>query len=137
VQDAAGRAPLSTGVVPGHSYLVTVIDPDRNVHLTAEDSVVVSAEALGGTGLEPVPANDVEVYILKETGRNTSVFRGYVNTQPGSGRKVQGVLELMPGQQVQFGYVDLANAEGRRSVVYQLRLPVLAGLSRPLLARTK
>jgi len=138
VQDAGGAGSLSTGIVPGHSYLLTVIDPDRNIHLTARDAVVVSAEVIGGTGLEPVPTNvptdDVEVYILKETGKNTSVFRGYVNTQPGGGRKVQGVLELMPGRQVQFGYVDLANAEGRRSVIYRLNLPVVAGLTTLLAA---
>jgi len=160
VQDADGAGSLSTGVLPGHSYLVTVIDPDRNIHLTAADNVVVSAEVLGGTGsqpvsggtglepvsggtgLEPVPTNvptnvpnhDMEVFILKETGKNTSVFRGYVNTQPGAGRKVHGVIELMPGQQLRLGYVDLANAEGRRNVIYYLKLPVLAGLTTQLAA---
>jgi len=126
--DAAG-SPVSA-LVPGHSYLLTVIDPDRNVYLTARDAVVVSAEIVGAGD-----DGDVEVYLLKETGRNTSVFRGYVNTQPGRGRKVRGVLEAMPARSVRFGYVDLANAEGTRNVVYRLVLPVVAAVTRPSAAR--
>ena len=134
VQDANPQASLSSAVVPGHSYLLTVIDPDRNIHLTGPDTVVVSAEVLGGAGSGPGADGDIEVFVLKETGKNTSVFRGYVNTQPGAGRNVRGVLEMMPGQQVRFGYVDLANAEGQRNVVYYLKLPVLVGLSTMLAA---
>ncbi len=130
VQDADASAALARGLIPGHSCLLTVIDPDRNVHLTARDTVVVSAEAVGAAR-----TGDVEVFVLKETGKNTSVFRGYVNTQPGAGRRVQGVLEVMPAQEVRFGYVDLANADGTRDVVYQLTLPVLAPIASPLAAR--
>jgi len=132
VQAADGRGALARAIVPGRSYLLTVIDPDRNIHLTAADHVVVSAEAVGAPGAAPAPGGDAEVFILKETGRNTSVFRGYVDTQPGTGRRVQGVLELMPAQEVRLGYVDLANAAGARNVIYHLRLPVLAALGRPI-----
>ena len=136
VQDADTQAALTTAVVPGHSYLITVIDPDRNVRITAEDTVVVSAEVIsaslpdGGSrgGTRDAGNDDVEVYILRETGKNTSIFRGYVNTQPGRGRQIQGVLEMMPGQEFRLGYVDLANAEGRRNVIYRLNLPVVATL---------
>ena len=129
VQDADAAGTLSRGILPGHSYLLTVIDPDRNVHLTAEDTVLVTAEVLAGDA-----PGDVEAFILKETGKNTSVFRGYVDTQPGRGRQVQGVLELLAGQEVRFGYVDFANARGRRNVVYRLNLPVVAHLAAPLAA---
>ena len=131
VQDADETGTLSRAVSPGHSYLLTVIDPDRNVNLAAEDIVLVSAEVLAG----PSPsANDVEVFILKETGKNTSIFRGYVNTQPGRGRQVQGVIEVLAGQEIRFGYLDLANAEGKRNVVYHSKLPVVASLTVPLTA---
>ena len=124
VQDIDGAR--TKAVIPGHSYLITVMDPDRNVNLAAEDIVLVSAEVMGGSSPE---SNDVEVFILKETGKNKSVFRGYINTQPGSGRQVQGAVELTAGQELRLGYLDLANAEGRRNVVYSLRLPVIAAVT--------
>ena len=124
IQDAATGWPRSTAVRPGHAHLVTVADPDRNVSLTSVDTVLVSAEVIspGAAG----GAGDVELYVLKETGRNTSVFQGYVSTQPGTGSKVAGVLELLPGREVRFGYVDLADSKGRRNVVYQQTLPVIS-----------
>jgi len=127
VQDADETGTLTRAIVPGHSYLVTVIDPDRNVHLAAEDIVLVSAEVAGGPSQA---TNDVEVFCLTETGKNTSIFRGYVDTQPGRGREVQGVIEAMAGQQVRLGYLDLANAKGKRNVVYHLQLPVVSAVAR-------
>lgn len=121
VQDADERGTVTEGVLPGHSYLLSVIDPDRNVSAGAEDTILVSAEVKGGKG-------DVEVFVLKETGKNTGIFRGYVNTQPGAGREVQGVLELRAGDVVRFGYVDFANAKGERNVVSELVLPVVSSL---------
>jgi hypothetical protein len=121
VQAADAEGTVAEGVVPGHSYLLSVIDPDRNVSPGAEDTVLVSAEVAGGR-------SDVEVFVLKETGKNTGVFRGYIDTQPGAGREVQGTLEAMPGHEVRFGYVDFADAKGQRQVVSELKLPVVAGL---------
>jgi hypothetical protein len=129
IQDAAPGWPRSVAVVPGHSYLVTVKDPDRNVHLTGTDTVLVSAEVVDGGA-----ASDVELYILKETGHNSSVFRGCINTQPGAGSEVRGTLELLPGQEVRFGYVDFADAKGRRNVVYEQKLPVIAPTLDPVRA---
>ena len=121
VQDAGSAGTPATRLLPGASYLVTVVDPDRNVRASTKDTVLLSAEVNDGDG-------DVEVFILNETGPNTGVFRGYVNTQPGVGRQVQGVLEMMPLQQVRLGYVDWANAKGQRNLVYEVRLPVVAGV---------
>lgn len=123
VQNADAEYSKTKSVIPGHSYLVTVVDPDRNVSLSVRDTILVSAEVSGG-------ANDVEVYILKETGKNTGIFRGFVNTQPGFGREVQGVLEVMPENEILFGYLDFANARGQRKVINQIRLPVTAAVLR-------
>jgi hypothetical protein len=117
VQDVDPSGTLSRAIFPGHSYLLTVVDPDRNVNLTAEDTVLVSAESSGG---------DAEVYILRETDKNSGIFRGYVNTQPGGGREVQGVLECMPGEEIRFAYVDVADSRGARNVATEVRLPVVA-----------
>jgi len=125
VQDCREGWPATRAIVPGHSYLLTVMDPDRNVNLTARDTVVVSAEAVGSSG-----DGDIEVYVLQETGRNTSVFRGCIDTQPGPGWQVEGNLEVYSGQTVRLGYVDFGNARGQRNVVYRLRLPVAAPLAR-------
>ncbi|NQZ71366.1 MAG: hypothetical protein HRT89_25245 [Lentisphaeria bacterium] len=108
-------------VLPGHSLLLTVVDPDRNVYSHIEDQIIVSAEVNGGK-------NDVEILVLKETGKNTGVFRGIVNTQPGPGREVQGVLELMTGFEIIFGYVDFGNAKGEKGKITRTVIPVVGGL---------
>jgi hypothetical protein len=127
VQNADKEGTLAYGVIPGHSYLLTVLDPDRNVNIATKDTILVSAEVAlkGGEG-----ARDVEVFILNETKANSGIFRGYVDTQPGEGGKVLGVLETMTGEQIHFGYVDFANAKGIRKVVNKVKLPVVAPLMR-------
>jgi hypothetical protein len=122
VQEANAAGTVASSLVPGHSYLVTVVDPDRNVNAAGLDTVLVSVEVNGGE-------KDVEVLILKETGNNTGVFRGYLDTQPGVGRQMQGVAEMLPLQEVRLGYVDFANARGQRTVVSELRLPVVAAVT--------
>ena len=126
VQNVDGTGTLARGLVPGHSYLITIIDPDRNIRPTRVDTVLISAE-VADPGESGSAAGDVEVYILNETRKNSGMFRGYINTQPGRGRQVQGVLELMPLQHVRLGYVDVADAKGRRKVIQHVRLPVVTG----------
>jgi len=123
VQEANAAGHPVYSLIPGRSYLLTVIDPDRNVDPAAEDTVLVSAEVGAASG-------DVEVFVLKETERNSAIFRGFVDTQPGFGREVQGVLEIMPIEVVRLGYVDFANSRGKRNVVTELRVPVLAPVAR-------
>ena len=174
VQRAETGYAVAETIVGGHSYLITVVDPDRNVYLTAADTVVVSAEVVGPAGVSPVPPHntggtpvlphntggtpvpphntggtpvlphntggtpvpptpvlpgDVEVFVLRETGENTGVFRGFLDTQPGMGRAVQGILEVMPGDEVRLGYVDTANSRGKRNVIYEVKLPVVAPIA--------
>jgi hypothetical protein len=119
VQEASSDGRVVSSLAPGQSYLVTVVDPDRNVSPAEEDTVLIGCEVSG-------PADDVEVFILKETDKNSGIFRGFINTQPGAGRQVQGVLEIAPMREVRLTYVDWANAKGQRNVIYELRLPVVA-----------
>ena len=42
---------------------------------------------------------------------------------------MQGYVELQAGQEVVFGYVDLANARGVRNAITYIRLPVAASLA--------
>ncbi len=126
IQEANSDGRVVTALISGHSYLVTVVDPTRNVSPAEEDTVLVSAEVLGAGGTPAPRAGDVEVFILKETDKNTGVFRGFINTQPGAGREVQGVLQIMPMQEVRLCYVDWANAKGQRNVAYEIKLPVVA-----------
>ncbi len=123
IQEANVTGHLVYQLFPGRSYLLTVVDPDRNVSLARKDTVLVSAEVTGS-------GDDVEVFILEETEKNSGVFRGFINTQPGVGRQVQAVLEIMPAQQVRFGYVDFANAKGKRNVITTMTLPVVAPVTR-------
>lgn len=127
VQDADETGTPSEAIVPGHSYLLTVQDPTRNVNLMAEDTVIVSVEAAVGNGKgQAKDRGDVKVFILKETAKNTGIFRGYINTQPGAGREVQDVLEVAPGQEVRIGYVGFADSKGKRNRITEIKLPVVA-----------
>ena len=126
IQDASPSWPATRSVVPGRSYLVTVLDPDRNINLAAVDTVLLSAEVLARAGASK--ASDTEVYVLRETGKNTGIFRGFVNTQPGAGSEVRGALEVLAGRVVRLGYLDLGDSKGRRNVAYQAVLPVIAPL---------
>ena len=96
----------------------------------AERVVSVPVDEARYFGLAEVKGglNDVEVFILKETEKNSGVFRGYINTQPGQGREVQGVVEAMPGNEIRFGYVDFANAKGERNSIAEVKLPVISGM---------
>jgi hypothetical protein len=123
IQEANASGSPVTALVPGHSYMLTVVDPDRNVSSSQKDTVLVSAEVDGGRG-------DVEVFLLTEDGENSGRFRGCINTQPGLGRQVQGALEVLPMQEVRLGYVDWANAKGQRNVIYETKLPVLSPAAR-------
>jgi len=125
VQNADDKWRRTSEIIPGHSYLLTIIDPDRNLSLSQIDSVLVSAE-VADPGVADNSGQDVEVFILKESGKNTGIFRGCIDTQPGSGRKVRGVLEVQPCQEVVLGYVDLADSKGVRNPITHLRLPVVA-----------
>jgi hypothetical protein len=124
IQDAAPGWPASSAVVPGHSYLVTIIDPDHNVNPAAEDVVLLSAEVLGEQGR----VDDVGVFVLKEEGKNTGVFRGFINTQFGPGRRAHGILEVQPGREVRFAYEDFGDSKGRRNLVHEIELPVVAAV---------
>ena len=128
IQDADPNGTVSKIIVPGHSYLLTVIDPDRNIYASAKDTVLVSAEVVGAD-------MDMEVFMLTESEPNSGIFRGYINTQPGRGRQVQGAVEALPGQQVRFGYVDIGNSAGKRNVISELRLPVGTPLSNVVAVR--
>ena len=119
VQEANSIGRPVSSLIPGRSYLLTVVDPDRNVSPATKDTVLVSAEVIAG-------GCDVEVFVLNETEKNSGIFRGFINTRPGLGRQVQGALEIMPSQEVRFGYVDFANARGKRNVISQTKLPVIA-----------
>jgi len=112
-------------VAVGHSYLLTVADPDRNLRADRADRVLV-----GATAVTPRPdgvrrITDVEALVLVETGKDTGVFRGYVNTRAAAGEGRPGVLDVAPGQQAAFGYVDLADSAGRRDRISTCILPVV------------
>lgn len=121
VQEASAAGTPASGIVPGHSYLLTVVDPDRNVSLTDRDTVLVSVEVAGRD-------RDAMVCVLKETKKNSGVFRGYIDTQPGTGHTVHRVLEVLAGDEVRLGYLDFANSKGERNVKATVRLPVLSAL---------
>ena len=122
LQNADAEGSVANSVIPGHSYLLTVIDPDRNVYASERDAVLLSVEVVGNE-------QDIEVFTVTETEKNSGIFRGYINTQPGVGRQVQGVVEALPGQELRLGYVDIGNSKGKRNVISELRLPVVAPLS--------
>ena len=60
VQEASADGATAQSIVPGHSYLLTIVDPDRNIYATEKDTVQVSAEVAGDN-------QDIEVFTLTET----------------------------------------------------------------------
>ncbi len=114
---AALAAPVSSPAV------VSPIDLTSPLHLADESVYQVSAPVFikitdGDSNLNPsvaetvlvkltTPAGDVEVIRLNETGVNTGVFTGYVQTVSGAAVVGNGVLSAADGTVVTAEYLDM------------------------------
>ena len=84
----------------GDALFVQVADPDANQDSAAADTV--TSTLLPGSG-------DVESILLTETGNDTGIFVGYIQTVSGSAVANDCVLQVSPNDPVTVQYTDPTN----------------------------
>jgi len=95
--------PLVTGSQyhVGEPVFIRLTDFDQNLDPTTAETVLVT--------VRDDLTNDVEVIRLTETGPNTGIFTGYVQTSPQSAVIGNGVLSVTSTSHITASYVDVAD----------------------------
>jgi uncharacterized repeat protein (TIGR01451 family) len=88
----------------GEAAFVQVADPDQNT-----DAAVVNTAQLRVA----TPTGDVETLQLSESGVNTGVFVGYIQTRASAAVAGDCVLEVERNSEINTSYVDPADAQDR------------------------
>jgi uncharacterized repeat protein (TIGR01451 family) len=99
--DLSKPVPLATATVyhGGEPVFVSVTDPDQNLDRTSADTILVTITA-DKTG-------DVEVLRLTETGPDTGVFVGYIqSTEKTTSALYSGNLPVNSGSTIKGAYTD-------------------------------
>ncbi len=104
-----------TQVVPGQILQVEVTDKDMNMDPLAEERVLASVSG---------PDGDPVLMVLKETGQNTGVFRGSLNTSFYLDQVAPDTLRVRPGDVIEVGYDDPRAAYGEQHRHCGVKLPV-------------
>jgi uncharacterized repeat protein (TIGR01451 family) len=108
----ANAVPGSFNLVPATNYsvgdpvFVRVTDNAANTNATTQQTITVTITT-------PAPANDSETLTLKETGPNTGVFVGFVQSAAASGTSTPPnscVLNAVPNKKVNAAYSNLTAA---------------------------
>ena len=115
VQFPSGAAiPLAAvPLVPGSLYhegeplFIRLTDHDQNLDPSAVETVLVSI-GVSATG-------DAEVVRLYETGPDTGIFTGYLQTGPGPAVPGNGILSVAVGSRIDGSYVDVADGTDTRA----------------------
>ncbi len=115
VQFPSGTAiPLAAvPLVPGGLYhegdplFIRLTDIDQNINTTAIETVLVTL-GVSATG-------DAEVVRLYETGPNTGIFTGYIQTGPGPAVNGNGTLSVAVSSRIDGSYVDVADGTDTRA----------------------
>ena len=105
----ASPVPLATGSLyhEGEPLFIRLTDLDQNVDPTAVETVVVT--------LGVAASGDTEVVRLYETGPNTGVFTGYIQTGPGPAVVGNGILSVTVNSRIDGSYVDSADGTDARA----------------------
>lgn len=100
VANAAGTVDLTEFTVGATIYL-KVVDPDRNNIASEVQTLSIKMTA---------PSGDIEqTVILTETGPNTGIFIGPLNTAEGTKSDNDGTLQTMPVEIITATYLDAAD----------------------------
>lgn len=93
--------PLATAAIfhRGEPVFLRLADPDQNVDPTVAETVLVTLTA-SITG-------DAEILRLTETGPNTGIFTGYIQSTATPGTPYDGRLEVSEAGTVEARYVDV------------------------------
>ncbi|MFO7605043.1 MAG: OmpA family protein [Desulfurivibrionaceae bacterium] len=109
--DLSVAIPLAPAAIfhRGEPVFVRLFDPDQNVDFENAETVLVTLSA-DNTG-------DVEVLRLGETGPNTGVFAGYIQSSLEAGAAYDGRLEVGEAGVVEARYVDPVDNSDNSAVV--------------------
>lgn len=104
VSDLTGASAV-TSTIAGNALFVKVADSDKNVNVNAADTVSVTVSTGGG---------DAEPLILTETGPNTGIFTGTINSKlSATPVRNNGTIDLQSGETVTATYIDARDAANR------------------------
>ncbi len=78
--------------------VIQVTDLDQNIDPTNLETIIVTITIPG--------TNDSEVLLLTETGPNTGIFRGFVQTTRDSANIHNGILTIADQEQINVSYFD-------------------------------
>ncbi len=108
--DLANPVPLApaTQYHVGEPVFVRVSDGDQNVNPAAIDTVLVT--------LSNPTTGDIEVLRVTETGLNTGVFTGYIQTGPAPAGSGNGVLNVVYQSNITASYTDIVDAADARAL---------------------
>lgn len=82
----------------GEPVFIRVTDPDQNIDSLTAETILVTVRIIA-TG-------ETEVLRLTETGPNTGVFTGYIQSGPGAASSGNGVLNAQADSSITVGYTD-------------------------------
>ncbi len=96
-------APFVAGAIyhRGEAVFLRLTDLDQNMDRQNTETVLVTVTAEG--------TEDVEVLLLTETGPNTGIFVGYIQSSGQAGVPYDGLLETLEDGRVSGSYVDAAD----------------------------
>lgn len=99
--DLNREIPLATSAIfhRGEPVFLRLSDPDQNLDSARAETILVTLTATGTA--------DVEVLRLSETGPDTGIFTGYIQSSPEAGASYDGRLQVQEAGTVQARYVDL------------------------------
>ncbi len=98
--------------MPGSTYhtgeplFIRLTDLDQDLDPAAIETVLVTVGVSA--------TNDIEVLRLRETGPNTGVFTGYIQTGPGPAVSGNGILSVAVNSRINGSYVDVADSTDSR-----------------------
>lgn len=125
VSDLAGAGDI-TQIAPGEPLFLRVDDPDLNHDVTTRQSLTVTITTSGG---------DRETITLTETGPDTGIFTGQINSVDGNPVTGSGQIECATGESITATYVDTFSADMTRNVLRTDSVAVRSPV--PLLALDK
>jgi hypothetical protein len=106
---------VASQLVPGAVMQVEVTDRDMNIDPNQEDRVMATVTSQD---------HDPVLMVLKETGVNTGVFKGSLNTASYLEEPVRNTLPVKPGDIVDVQYDDPRAAYGEQHRRVDIRIPV-------------
>lgn len=101
--DLSIPVPLLTAPVfhEGEPVFIILTDRDQNLDLTTAETVIVT--------LVDSKTNDTEILRLTESGPDTGIFIGYIQSTASSAVQFDGLISVAEGSDIEARYVDIVD----------------------------